>query len=823
MSKLTQLTCEYIESPILIDTQIPRFAWALKGEEMQKQYRIKVDGPHGTVWDSGEVCSAVSVHIEYSGSLLSPFTTYHWSLWVKTGSGQLLKEKSMFRTGAMDVANWNAVWIGKKHKGPVYFKKMFDLENVPEEVYLYASAYGVYGFRINGRSISNSYLNPGWTDYRKRIQYQVYDVTGLLKQGENIMEAVVADGWYCGNIAIAGREMYGTYPLYLFAELRGNNLLVTTDHTWQASAGSLIRSDLQTGDEIDYRIGYDWQPVDTTRNDLTQRLSAQIGPLIEKQRTLHPKYIGKHGSSYLYDFGQNFTGWVRIKYSGISGQAVTVRHGEMLIEEGALYTKNLRTARQTDVYVLDGQEHFLEPLFTYHGFRYIEVTGVDELSEDAITGICIYAALPETMEFVCPDSLVNRLCQNALWSQRGNFFSVPTDCPQRDERMGWTGDVTAFCRSACYHMNCVSYFEKYLQDMEDAQRENGAITDVVPDVFLPDGKYLVGAGNPAWGDAAFILTYTLYHVYGNRRAIERYFPMLERYMVYLASTTTNHIRPGQHYGDWLSVEAETSKELLGTAFYAYASMLMTELAEIMGKTKEQMYYQELFYEIRNAFRTRFVLADGKLESDTQTAYLVAIRFRLLNHEEEKKAGMHLVQNIEAHNYHPTTGFVGVTHLLPVLSDIGREDIATRLLKQTTYPSWLYPVLNGATTIWERWNSYTYENGFGDAEMNSFNHYSLGSVVEWLYSYAAGIQLKRDMNGLPVLTIKPMLNIFPWLKATYKSICGGVSVCWDEHLLTVAVPANHTAIISLPNEFETTINGGVHHFSITQSLNHTKLR
>jgi len=507
---------------------------------------------------------------------------------------------------------------------------------------------------------------------------------------------------------------------------------------------------------------------------------------------------------YVFDMGKNMVGRVRLKVQGEAGTEITLRHAEALNPDGTLYTTNLRAARATDHYVLrGGGEETYEPRFTFHGFRYVEVTGYPgEPPLGAVTGRVVHSATPPTGFFECSNPMVNELQENILWGQRGNFLSVPTDCPQRDERLGWMGDAQIFVRTASFNMDVAAFFEKWMTDVEDAQSREGAFPDVAP-LLTGSGLMDLSRGAPAWGDAGIIVPWTIYRTYDDTRIVERHYDAMARWMDYLHEANPDLIRKnrmGNNYGDWLSPEGDhTPKHLLATAYWAHDAKLMAEMAEATGRREDAKDYGDLNERIKDAFNETFVSPDGRIEGDTQTCYLLALHMGLLPEDLRPAAAEHLVRTIEREDWHLSTGFVGVGYLCPVLTEAGRTDVAYRLLLNETYPSWGYTIKNGATTIWERWDGWTEENGFQSPNMNSFNHYSLGSVGEWLYRYVAGIDLASPGYGR--ILIRPRPGGLSHARGEYDSVRGRISSSWKiegaRFTLEVLVPPNTTATVHVP--------------------------
>ena len=520
--------------------------------------------------------------------------------------------------------------------------------------------------------------------------------------------------------------------------------------------------------------------------------------------------------SYLFDLGQNMVGWARLKVQGPAGTVVRLRFGEMLSPNGTLYVDNLRGAKATDTYILSGNgAETYEPSFTFHGFRYVEVTGYPgEPSLDVITGCVLHSDIPRTGAFECSDPLVNQLVQNIDWGQRGNFLSIPTDCPQRDERLGWLGDAQVFVRTAAGNREVAAFFEKWMDDVADAQSPEGGFSDVAPRlVDFADGA-------PAWGDAGVIVPWTIYQMYGDTRLLQTHYSAMVRWINYLDGANPEHLwlnRRSNDFGDWLSIDDDTDKGVLATAYFAYDAWLMAEIAAKLGHAEDAARFSALFENIKAAFKAAYVSPTAEIKSGTQTAYVLALRFGLLPEPLRPLAAQHLVRAIEAKDWHLSTGFIGVGYLCPVLTEAGYADVAYTLLLNTTFPSWGYSITQGATTIWERWDGWTEDKGFQDVGMNSFNHYSLGSVGEWLQRYVAGIDLDPDTPGFARIRIQPRPDRrLSFVRASFESIRGRIQSHWtlenDQFTLRVTIPANTTATVILPNAETHEIGSGDYEFT-----------
>jgi alpha-L-rhamnosidase len=695
---------------------------------------------------------------------------------------------------------------------PPYLRKAFSVEKTVKRAVVYASALGLYELHINGKRVGEDYFTPGWTDYMKRVYYQSYDVTTLVKQGGNAIGAILADGWYAGYIGFGKkREHYGDKPR-LFVQLEiecadGRRQTVVTDGSWKAIYGPHLEADFLMGETYDARKemagwaenGFDdskWSAVAVT-DKFEGQLQWYPGVPVQKIMEIEPKKITEpQRGMYVFDMGQNFAGWVRLKVKAGAGTKVVLRFAEMLNPDGTIYTTNLREARCTDTYITAGRgEEIWEPRFTYHGFRYVEVTGYPGRPPlDVITGVVVHSNAPVVGFFECSNPMVNQLYKNIVWGQRSNFVEVPTDCPQRDERLGWTGDAQIFIRTATYNMDVAAFFTKWLVDLEDAQSKEGAFPDVAP------RKVAMGDGVPAWGDAGVICPWTIYQVYGDSVSLEKHYESMKKWIAYLQKNSENLLRPAYGYGDWVSIGSDTPKDVIATAYFASSTRFVSKIAAALGHTQDAIKYQKLFEQIKQAFNKAYVAEDARIKGDTQTCYCMGLHFDLLPVEKRELAAKYLLEDIKKRGWHLSTGFVGLSYLLPALTQTGNLDAAYRLLNQDTFPSWIYSIKNGATTIWERWDGWTQDKGFQDPGMNSFNHYAFGSVGRWLFGTVAGID--NDGPGYKQIRIEPKpgggLN---YARARYKSIYGEIVSDWKiedgTFTLNVVIPANTRATVCVP--------------------------
>jgi len=716
-------------------------------------------------------------------------------------------------------AKWGEGPFGKPTAGqlilppPPYLRKEFKLEKPIRQAFLYSSALGIFETNINGKRVGNEFYKPGWTDYPTRVYYFTHDVTDMLKKGDNAIGTLLGDGWYAGHIGFGfNREQYGKNPRYIcqleVTYTDGTSEKIVSNGSWKANYGPTIEADWMMGETYDAnkeltdwdKPGFKdckWDKVATQDKIDTKYFQAYPGVPVRLTEEIPAKTINEPTKgAYVFDLGQNFAGLARLKIKGKKGQKVTMKFVEVLKPDGNIYTDNLRAARCTDTYICKGKgTEIWQPMFTSHGFRYVEVTGLDSKPDlDMITGLAIYSNTAVTGSFECSVPMVNQLYSNIGWSQRSNFIDIPTDCPQRDERLGWTGDAQIFVRTATYNMDTSEFFTKWLVDLDDAQGAEGDFPDVAP------RKCAMGGGTAAWGDAGVICPWTVHHVYGDDRLVIRHYESMKKWIAYCEKNSKNLLRPDKGYGDWVSIASNTPKDIIGTAYFAYSTKLLSKMAYNVGFLEDGEKYEKLFYKIKKAFNDAYVKEDGTIKGNTQTCYAMALAFDLLSDQDRVKAGRHLYERVKAKNWHLSTGFVGLSYLLPTLTDTGNLDIAYKLLLNDTFPSWGYSIKNGATSIWERWDGWTEEKGFQTPGMNSFNHYSFGAVGRWMMGTVAGIDTIG--NGFKKIIIKPQPGSdLTYAKASYDSINGLIKSGWKikngKFKLDITIPANTTAMVYVP--------------------------
>jgi len=851
------LRTEYAVNPVGIDARTPRLSWRLHATRRgttQGSYEIQVALDSGAMnrplWTSGRVASPASILRPYGGPPLHSSTRYYWRVraWDDAGRASPWSSIAFFETALLDSAEWRARWITpdlpedttKSNPSPM-LRRQFRLGPSaigPREITLagspriasarlYVTSLGLNEVEVNGRRVGDAYLRPGWTAYGSRLQYDTYDVTALVRSGVNVIGATLGDGWFRGRLGWDGkRNLYGN-SLALRAQLvvrysDGTSQTIGTDSTWKASTGPILLSDIYDGETYDARLektgwsspSYDdasWRGV-RTMDGVKMALVAPVGPPVRRMREITPvKVIRTPAGETVVDFGQNMVGWVRLRARGPAGTVIRMRHAESLDKAGNFYVTNLRGARQTVTYTMKGGgvETF-EPHFTFQGFRYVAVEGYPGTPDStSLTGIVAYSDMAPTGTFESSNALVNRLQQNIVWGQRGNFVDVPTDCPQRDERLGWTGDAQVFAPTAAFNMDVSGFFAKWLGDVAADQLPNGAVPFVVPNVMAKMGPG--AAGSTGWADVATIAPWTMFRAYGDTSFLVRQYPSMRAWVEYgRAQAGETYIwSKGFHFGDWLAFAttdpdypgATTEKDLIATAYLAHSADIVSRAAEVLGKREDAAKYRALFENVRAAFQHEFLTQSGRITSSTQTAYVMALDFDLVPDSLRAKAAGHLADDVKRMG-HLTTGFLGTPALTRMLSDNGYLKEAYGLLLREEYPSWLYEVKQGATTVWERWDGLRPDSSFQDAGMNSLNHYAYGAVGDWLYRTVAGLNDDPAEPGYRHVIVRPRPGPgFNFAKATLMTPYGVASSGWrienGRMTVTVRVPPNAHATVVLP--------------------------
>lgn len=719
----------------------------------------------------------------------------------------------------------------------VHLRQEFQAPKPIASARLYATALGAYEAYINGKRVGDQILAPEWTDYHTRVQYQAYDVTDLVREGENAIGAILGDGWYAGRLGMAQaldprgfpRAVYGRQTFFS-AELRikyadGTTKVVMTDPEWRTTQnGPVRRSDLLDGELYDANMelpGWDkpgyhesgWAAPMIATPEPNPMVVPQTNEPIRITKRLKPqsRTEPKPGQQ-VFEMGQNMVGNARLRITAPQGARVTIRYAEMLNEDGTVYTTNLRGAPQIDTFISAGNPHWFETRFTYHGFRYISVEGAGPMTVDDVEGGVFHSSSPDNSIFETSNTMVNRLWQNIVWTQRANLMSVPTDCPQRDERLGWMGDILAFGQTSHYIMDMAGFSTKWLVDVRDAQAEDGRYPDFAPH---PYGKDRFFTGVPGWGDAGVGYAYDLWHNTGDTRLLTEHLDSIGHYLGWVASKNPKFVwENNRHndYGDWLNGDTlirdgwprtggECPKEVFGTLMWFQSAVQASELAKVLGRTADSEKFASMAAAIKEAFAKEYVSADGKIKGDTQAGYALAFYLGIVPDSDEMFK--HLIASLARVNDHITTGFHSTMPLMKTLTRFGRSDLAYKLLLNRDFPSWGYTIDNGATTIWERWDGYVKGRGFQDPGMNSFNHWALGAVGEWMFETVGGIQLLTPSKGGATFLIAPVPGgDLTTAKASLDSAYGRVFCEWKKagegYDYTILIPANTTAEVAIPS-------------------------
>jgi alpha-L-rhamnosidase len=849
MTVVTNLKCEYRSSPLGIGVRQPRLSWQLASDRRgaaQTAYQLRAAGDaadlaagRNLLRDSGQVASDQSILVPYGGPALVSGQRVYWQAraWDETGAASPWSEATWWEMGLLDAADWQAGWITPdweedttQSQPQPALRRAFRLDGAVKRARVYVTSLGLYELHLNGQKVGDGVLTPGWTAYNHRLQYQTYDVTGLLRSGENAIGALLGDGWHRGWLGFEGNRNTWGDRLGLLLQLHvayadGRTAVITSDGQWRATLGPIRMSDIYNGETYDARLelpgwdapGYDasaWQGVRQLDHPKSA-LIAQDGPAIIRHEEIKPvKIIRTPAGETVFDFGQNMVGWVRLRVQGPAGTTVTLRHFEVLDQQGNVYLTNLRKAQQALTYTLkgDGVETY-EPRFTFMGFQFVSVEGwPGEPSLDSLTGVVVHSDIPPTGYFECSNPLINQLQHNIVWGQKGNFVDVPTDCPQRDERLGWTGDAQVFIRTACFNRDVAGFFTKWLADLAAEQHPNGGVPMVIPDPMKRSQFGRSAGGSAAWADAATICPWTIYLAYGDKGILAQQYASMAAWVGYMAGQAADRYlwTTGFHFGDWLDYRGRggfdttpmTDKELIASAFFAYSTSLLQKAAAVLGKTDDAAKYAEIVRKVKAAWTAEFVSPNGRVGPNSQTSYVLALHFDLLPEELRPSAAARLAEEVRKFGYHLTTGFVGTPYLCHVLSRFGYNDLAYELLNQESYPSWLYPVKKGATTIWERWDGIKPDGSFQDAGMNSFNHYAYGAIGDWMYRVAAGIDTAEDAPGYKHVTIEPrpgggLTHVRAALRSPYGEIISVWQLNEGDFRLHVTIPPNTQATVKIP--------------------------
>lgn len=870
------LRCEYLINPLGIDVKNPRLYWQLTTNDTkirgqyQTAYRVLVASSKdninknlGDLWDSGKVQSNQNIHVEYQGKQLESEMQCFWKVkvWDKDESESDWSDIGFWTMGLLRKEDWVATWIGdiprkkrsvakyvaKMHEDPSpLLRKIFNIPGKIKQAYVYVTALGEYELYVNGNRVGDHILAPEWTSYFTRVQYQTYDVTTFLKEGDNAIGAMFADGWYIGHLGPGGisHSLYGVNRqllCQLVIEVENENsiqkIIIPSDKTWKIYRdGPIRRSDHFMGEVYDSRKKQKywdlplfndekWDYATEYHNNI--EVVAQMNQPIRVIKEIKPLAVTEPKPGvFIFNLGQNIAGWCKIKISlndCNSSGSIQLRYGEMLYDNGTLYTENLRQAKATDTYVYsdlkENETRIYYPHFTYHGFQYVEVTGLKngaKPSLDMITGCLVASDAPQVGAFESSDPTLNKLWKNILWTQWDNMISVPTDCPQRNERMGWMGDAQVFCQTSIFNLDMAAFYKKWILDIRDCQRFDGKYPDFVPFPRLGIFGIINGRATPAWADCGVIVPWRMYQNYADKRIIEEHYESMKKFVNFVHRRNPNLIwrhSTGGNYNDWLNGDTIKSndypssggsvpKPLFATAYFANSTLLLAKMAKLLGKESDYEKYSDLADKIVKKFNQTFVKEDGKLEGDTQAGYAIALDFDLLPDELRVSAFNHLIKALEKYDNRISTGFCSTPKLMFSLTRFGRNDLAYQLLLSRRFPSWFYMIDQGATTMWERWDGYVKGRGFQNPGMNSFNHYSIGAVGEWMYRTMLGINLDENEPGFKHIIIAPKPG--GWInscRGCYNSIYGKIEVAWrlmgKDFNLEIKIPVNSYATVYIP--------------------------
>ncbi len=831
--KVVDLRTEKAVDPIGLGTPAPRLSWRLLADAgetdvVQEAWQIQAgadDERHDVVWDSGRVESRSQL-ARYGGPALPSRARRWWRARAWTSAGETdWSERASFEIGLLDRSDWSARMITTSSAATpvVSFTATFALPDDIDRARLYITSHGIVDASVNGRPASDEVLAPGWTSYNKRLAVRTFDVTRLVRSGANEIEALVAPGWFSGRFGFGeGKKVYGTH-IGLFAQLEvqtadGETVVVPTGPSWTAASTAFSEASLYDGETFDARIARDGAgaaAIEVLHGfDPAELVAPAVPPVRRTEVREAARSVVADGVLQL-EFGQNLVGWMRVTVSGApEGAEIVMRHAEVLGPDGRLYTEPLRTAKATDVYTAAGDElEVYEPRFTFHGFRYAEITGVDPDSVDA-QAVVIHSDLERTGTFETGDELIDRLHSNAVWGQRGNFVSVPTDCPQRDERLGWTGDAQVFSPTASYLYDCETFWENWLADLAADQRSDGMVPPIIPDI-----KIGMGNGAAGWGDAAVVIPWTTYEAYGDDTVLRRQLPSMVAWVDWIWTRLDDDLRWAQdfQFGDWLDPDAPTGEpwkakarfDIVATAYAAHVADLLSRSARVVGDDVVASRFSGRFAEIREAWWKNYADAAAK----TQTGCALGIEFGLAPSDDARQTlGDSLAQLVRDAGNHLATGFLGTPALLPALTRTGHIDVAYDVLQQETPPGWLYTVKAGATTIWERWDALRPDgtvpidslggNTTG-ASMVSFNHYAYGCVADWMHRTVAGLAPDVEEPGFRHVIVSPkpggrLRNVSASLDSRYGRIATWWRAEGGRFALGVAIPPNAHATVTLPD-------------------------
>jgi len=843
MLRIEQMTADYLVNPVGI-TKLPQLGWIIGSDRcnvIQKTYRLQVASDsdfQNLLFDSGLVDSDQSAHVVAEGLKLASSSIYYWR--VKLTDGVEESEWSptaFFITALLTNEEWRGQFVSAENKADAldskgtYIRRKFSAKPNIERAFVYSTALGLYKLYINGRRVGEDELAPGWTSYRKHLLYQTHDVTHLLQSGNNAIGAMLGAGWYKGLMGFAGeRNHYGDQTALLcqleIVYTDGSKETVVTDDNWRGADSPILFSEIYDGEIYDARLEKDgwsspeyedgtWRPAEILEYDMSVLVSQAGSKIKEIDRISAKELIVTPQGDTVINFGQNLTGWVRFKVKGQPGERVVLKHFEVLDADGNVYLENLRKAKQTVSYTLkgDGTEEEYHPNFTFQGFQYIvlvEYPGEARLED--FEAIAVHSDMKPAGTFECSNPDINQLQHNIRWGMKGNFLDVPTDCPQRDERLGWTGDAQIFCRTATYLMDTYTFFSKWLKDVKADQTPEGGVPHVVPDIVSgkADNDWLLGQGShsaAAWADVAIVMPWTLYLMYGDSRILEEQYDSMKAWIDFMDEHSVNKIWNYKlQFGDWVALDAKegsyfgaTPTDLVATAYFAFSTGLFSKIAKRLGNQQDYDKYSKLHHEVVDAFQKEYFTPRGRMAARTQTAHIIALHFNLVPDAFKQRTIETLVELLKEHDGHLVTGFVGTPYFCFALSQNGCLNEAYELLLKDDFPSWLYQVKAGATTVWEHWDGIKPDGTMWSPDMNSFNHYAYGAIGEWLFRVVAGIEADENEAGFKHIIINPHIGGgLEYVNASYTTVYGDVVVSWrtegDRVHVETVIPHNTTATL-----------------------------
>lgn len=822
--RVINLKTNRITNPLGFDLGKPRLSFITCDTDATKQVAAQIQVAYDNefskiIFNSGKSEKIDSLAFELTIEL-DPRTRYYWRVKVWADNGEVAtSEATWFETAKME-ESWIGKWITPDLDNKIHpvLSKEFSLQKTIKSARAYVCGLGLYEMNINGRKCGDEFLAPNFNAYNKWLQYQTYDITDTLVQGENRVDVALGNGLYKGRFGFDSAEnIYGD-KFVLLCEVvinfeDGTSLSINSDQTWKARKSKVLDSNIYDGEVYDATFNdltsYETREIDLGFEKLQARLSL---PVKIKERLKPIEVIKTPAGEIVLDLGQNMVGWMEFKTNAPKESEITLQYGELL-QEGNFYRDNLRSAKAEFKYISNGEEAVVRPHFTYYGFRYVKVSGLHaEVNADDFTGCVLYSDMELTGHIETSNALVNKLFLNALWGQKGNFLDTPTDCPQRDERMGWTGDAQVFSGTASFNMNTFAFFSKYGYDLAREQEDrDGMVPMVVP------AANVGGGGSSAWGDAATIIPWNVYLQYGDKGILVQQFESMKSWVDFIKKADDNSgakrlWTTGFHFGDWLALDGEnpdmpvggTDVAFISSAYYSYSSMIVSKAARVLGKEELAKEYEDLSKEVREAIRDEYFTKTGRIAINTQTALIVSLFMDLVPEGKRERIANDLKEKLKNDKNHLKTGFVGTPYFCKVLSENGCKDLAYTLLLNKDYPSWLYAVTMGATTIWERWNSVLPDGKISGTDMNSLNHYAYGSIVEWMYRYMAGINPVEDKPGFRHIKLAPQPDYrLKYAKASYNSAVGLYKSEWEiteEGNLSFkfTVPFNATASLMLPS-------------------------